>query len=100
MYSSFFIHSFIFIKGCSFHCCTYILFFFVLKLFRFQMFLTRLKRAVIYPCNVLFDRYQSSLKESCASALSRVFEYFDRDKDGSLNNVELQRIQVHFIFEE
>ncbi|KAF3779738.1 Mitochondrial Rho GTPase 1 [Nymphaea thermarum] len=52
------------------------------------------QKAVLHPTLPLFDRGTQSLKPRCARALKRIFVLSDQDKDGALNDEELNDFQV------
>ena len=58
-----------------------------------QVFYYALK-AVMYPMAPLYDPEIQSLKPLCVRALKRIFLMCDRDKDGLLNDKELNDFQV------
>lgn len=51
-------------------------------------------KAVIYPMAPLYDPEMQSLKPLCVRALKRIFLMCDKDKDGLLNDKELNEFQV------
>ncbi|CAN6467892.1 unnamed protein product [Victoria cruziana] len=52
------------------------------------------QKAVLHPTLPLFDRGTRSLKPRCVRALKRIFVLSDPDKDGALNDEELNDFQV------
>eukprot|EP00850_Spirogloea_muscicola_P009165 SM000051S17525 [mRNA] locus=s51:63093:67305:- [translate_table: standard] len=52
------------------------------------------QKAVLYPTAPLFDQQTQTLKPRCVRALKRIFTLCDHDKDGALNDVELNDFQV------
>eukprot|EP00245_Coleochaete_scutata_P005491 TRINITY_DN19096_c0_g1_i1.p1 TRINITY_DN19096_c0_g1~~TRINITY_DN19096_c0_g1_i1.p1 ORF type:complete len:636 (+),score=107.37 TRINITY_DN19096_c0_g1_i1:163-2070(+) len=53
------------------------------------------QKAVLHPTAPLFDQETGSLMPKCAHALKRIFNLCDQDKDGTLNDNELNTFQVH-----
>lgn len=51
------------------------------------------QKAVTHPVAPLFDAKESQLKPACAQALNRIFYLCDKDRDGLLNDAELQAFQ-------
>eukprot|EP01134_Creolimax_fragrantissima_P007777 CFRG7777T1 len=51
------------------------------------------QKAVLHPTAPLYDTRDHELKEPCASALKRIFKLCDRDRDGLLNDGELNDFQ-------
>ena len=51
------------------------------------------QKAVLYPTAPLYDSRGHTLKPSCIDALKRIFKLCDMDKDGLLNNEELNEFQ-------
>lgn len=51
------------------------------------------QKAVIYPTAPLFDPNAQRLKPACTEALKRIFDICDKDKDGILNDYELNQFQ-------
>lgn len=52
------------------------------------------QKAVTHPIAPLFDAKESALKPAAVSALQRVFYLCDKDKDGYLNDRELEGFQL------
>jgi mitochondrial Rho GTPase 1 len=52
------------------------------------------QKSVLYPLEPLYFRDSKILKPRFARALKRIFILSDRDRDGSLNNAELNDFQV------
>lgn len=52
------------------------------------------QKAVLHPTAPLFDQETRTLKPRCVRALKRIFMLCDRDKDGALNDAELNDFQV------
>lgn len=52
------------------------------------------QRAVLYPTAPLYDSREHALKPACVNALRRVFKVCDQDKDGVMNDLELNNFQV------
>ncbi|XP_042390744.1 mitochondrial Rho GTPase 1-like isoform X1 [Zingiber officinale] len=52
------------------------------------------QKAVFHPTAPLFDQETDTLKPRCARALKRIFIFFDHDRDGVLNDAELNNFQV------
>lgn len=53
------------------------------------------QHAVLYPINPLYDLSVGELTSECKMAFTRIFRMFDEDKDGLLNNAELNSFQSH-----
>lgn len=51
------------------------------------------QKAVLHPTAPLYDSREHSLKPTCVSALTRIFRLCDQDKDGVLNDYELNEFQ-------
>lgn len=51
------------------------------------------QKAVTHPIAPLFDAKESQLKPACVEALKRIFYLCDKDRDGLLNDAELQAFQ-------
>ncbi|XP_024381368.1 mitochondrial Rho GTPase 1 isoform X2 [Physcomitrium patens] len=56
--------------------------------------LKQVQKAVLHPTAPLFDQETRTLKPRCVRALKRIFMLCDRDKDGALNDAELNDFQV------
>lgn len=54
------------------------------------------QKAVVHPTAPLFDQELQTLKPQCARALKRIFILCDYDRDGALNDAELNDFQVYF----
>ncbi|KAM7272754.1 hypothetical protein ACFE04_027417 [Oxalis oulophora] len=52
------------------------------------------QKAVLHPTGPLFDQESQTLKPRCVRALKRIFILCDHDRDGALNNDELNDFQV------
>ncbi|KAL6768446.1 hypothetical protein ACKKBF_B39160 [Auxenochlorella protothecoides x Auxenochlorella symbiontica] len=52
-------------------------------------------RAVVHPTAPLFDAQAQTLRPLCSRALKRIFMLCDKDKDGILNEAELNAFQIH-----
>lgn len=52
------------------------------------------QKAVLHPTAPLFDQETLTLKPRCVRALKRIFRLCDHDKDGALNDAELNDFQV------
>ncbi|WOL15903.1 mitochondrial Rho GTPase 1-like [Canna indica] len=52
------------------------------------------QKAVVHPTAPLFDQETQSLKPRCMKALKRIFILCDQDKDGALNDTELNDFQI------
>ncbi|EFJ25633.1 MIRO family protein [Selaginella moellendorffii] len=52
------------------------------------------QKAVLHPTAPLFDQETQSLKPKCIRALKRIFILCDHDRDGALNDSELNDFQV------
>mmetsp|Transcript_13134 Transcript_13134/g.15903 ORF Transcript_13134/g.15903 Transcript_13134/m.15903 type:complete len:636 (-) Transcript_13134:307-2214(-) len=52
------------------------------------------QKAVLHPTGPLFDTQSNQLKTRCVHALRRIFILCDQDKDGALNDHELNEFQV------
>ncbi|KAF8401666.1 hypothetical protein HHK36_012612 [Tetracentron sinense] len=52
------------------------------------------QKAVLHPTAPLFDQETQSLKPRCVRALKRIFILCDNDRDGALNDSELNDFQV------
>ncbi|KAH0908595.1 hypothetical protein HID58_031916, partial [Brassica napus] len=52
------------------------------------------QKNVIHPTAPLFDQETQALKPRCVRALKRIFILCDHDKDGALNEAELDQFQV------
>ncbi|KAG2182690.1 hypothetical protein INT44_005670 [Umbelopsis vinacea] len=51
------------------------------------------QKAVLHPTAPLYDSREHTLKPACVDALKRIFQLCDTDKDGSLNDEELNEFQ-------
>jgi Ras family protein T1 len=51
-------------------------------------------KAVVYPMNPLYDPESQNLRPLCVRSLKRIFSICDKDKDGVLNDRELNEFQV------
>ncbi|KDN47152.1 mitochondrial Rho GTPase 1 [Tilletiaria anomala UBC 951] len=51
------------------------------------------QKAVLYPTAPLYDSRSHALKPACVEALKRIFKLCDMDKDGLLNDYELNDFQ-------
>ncbi|KAI0238424.1 ERMES complex Ca(2+)-binding regulatory GTPase gem1 [Massospora cicadina] len=51
------------------------------------------QKAVLYPTSPLYDSVEQTLKPKCVTALRRIFALSDTDKDGILNDEELNGFQ-------
>ncbi|CAI2168666.1 3676_t:CDS:10 [Funneliformis geosporum] len=51
------------------------------------------QKAVLHPTAPLYDSREHVLKPACIEALKRIFNLCDRDKDGTLNDDELNEFQ-------
>lgn len=51
------------------------------------------QKAVLYPTAPLYDSREHVLKPACVDALKRIFRLCDNDKDGLLNDAELNDFQ-------
>lgn len=54
------------------------------------------QKAVLYPTAPLYDAREHSLKPSCVNALRRIFKLCDLDKNGFLDDEEINEFQVSF----
>ncbi|XP_052193595.1 mitochondrial Rho GTPase 1-like [Diospyros lotus] len=52
------------------------------------------QKAVLHPTAPLFDQEAQTLKPRCVRALKRIFILCDHDRDGTLNDAELNDFQV------
>lgn len=52
------------------------------------------QKAVLHPTAPLYDARDHHLRPACAAALRRVFKVCDKDRDGLLNDGELNEFQV------
>jgi len=52
------------------------------------------QKAVLHPTAPLYDSKKQALKPACIEALSRIFKLCDTNKDGVLDNAELNEFQV------
>ncbi|KAL3516096.1 hypothetical protein ACH5RR_022998 [Cinchona calisaya] len=52
------------------------------------------QKAVLHPTAPLFDQEAQTLKPRCVRALKRIFIICDHDRDGALNDEELNHFQV------
>ncbi|KAG0613574.1 hypothetical protein M758_6G112900 [Ceratodon purpureus] len=52
------------------------------------------QKTILHPTAPLFDQETQTLKPRCVRALKRIFILCDRDKDGALNDAELNDFQV------
>jgi len=52
------------------------------------------QKAILHPTAPLFDQETQTLKPRCVRALKRIFILCDHDRDGTLNDVELNDFQV------
>ncbi|KAL5982547.1 Mitochondrial Rho GTPase 1 [Asimina triloba] len=52
------------------------------------------QKAVLHPTAPLFDQEMQTLKPRCVRALKRIFILCDKDRDGALNDAELNDFQV------
>ncbi|CAL5330258.1 unnamed protein product [Camellia sinensis] len=52
------------------------------------------QKAVLHPTAPLFDQEAQTLKPRCVRALKRIFILCDQDRDGALNDAELNDFQV------
>ncbi|KAJ7298943.1 hypothetical protein O6H91_Y353700 [Diphasiastrum complanatum] len=52
------------------------------------------QKAVLHPTAPLFDQESQTLKPRCVRALKRIFILCDHDRDGALNDAELNDFQV------
>jgi Ras family protein T1 len=55
------------------------------------------QKAVLHPTAPLYDSREHVLKPACIEALRRIFRLCDKDKDGVLNDAELNEFQVPFL---
>ncbi|KAG2178189.1 hypothetical protein INT43_003442 [Umbelopsis isabellina] len=51
------------------------------------------QKAVLHPTAPLYDSREHTLKPACVDALKRIFQLCDTDKDGALNDEELNEFQ-------
>ncbi|KAI9592050.1 mitochondrial Rho 1 [Syncephalis fuscata] len=51
------------------------------------------QKAVLHPTSPLYDAREHTLKPACIEALRRIFKLCDQDKDGVLNDTELNEFQ-------
>ncbi|XP_074574814.1 mitochondrial Rho GTPase 1-like [Curcuma longa] len=65
-----------------------------LRQIQIQEVLDYAQKAVFHPTAPLFDQETDTLKPRCARALKRIFIFFDHDRDGVLNDAELNNFQV------
>lgn len=54
------------------------------------------QKAILHPTAPLFDQETQTLKPRCVRALKRIFILCDHDRDGTLNDAELNDFQVFF----
>ena len=52
------------------------------------------QKAVLYPTAPLYDSREHLLKPACIRALRRIFALCDKDKDGFLNDIEINDLQA------
>ncbi|XP_010425682.1 PREDICTED: mitochondrial Rho GTPase 3 [Camelina sativa] len=52
------------------------------------------QKAVIHPVGPVFNQETNSLKPRCIAALKRIFILSDQNKDGTLSDAELNKLQV------
>ncbi|XWS42415.1 hypothetical protein CRYUN_Cryun16bG0012600 [Craigia yunnanensis] len=52
------------------------------------------QKAVLHPTGPLFDQESQTLRPRCVRALKRIFILCDHDRDGALNDAELNDFQV------
>lgn len=52
------------------------------------------QKTILHPTAPLFDQETQTLKPRCVRALKRIFILCDKDKDGALNDAELNDFQV------
>lgn len=52
------------------------------------------QKAILHPTAPLFDQETQTLKPRCVRALKRIFILCDHDRDGALNDPELNDFQV------
>lgn len=52
------------------------------------------QKTILHPTAPLFDQETQTLRPRCVRALKRIFILCDRDKDGALNDAELNDFQV------
>ncbi|KAG0596001.1 hypothetical protein M758_UG216000 [Ceratodon purpureus] len=52
------------------------------------------QKAILHPTAPLFDQESQTLKPRCVRALKRIFILCDHDRDGTLNDAELNDFQV------
>ena len=55
------------------------------------------QKAVLHPTAPLFDQESQTLKPRCVRALKRIFILCDHDRDGTLNDTELNDFQVFLL---
>lgn len=55
------------------------------------------QKAVLYPTAPIFNLNERALTQKCTQALKRIFLLSDLDKDGILNDYELNLFQVIII---
>ncbi|KAJ4836351.1 hypothetical protein Tsubulata_007318 [Turnera subulata] len=60
-----------------------------------RVFLRARQLVLFPPVDPLYDAEAGSLKPKVTKALERIFEECDQDKDGALNDTELNDFQVH-----
>lgn len=56
------------------------------------------QKAILHPTAPLFDQETQTLKPRCVRALKRIFILCDHDRDGALNDPELNDFQVSQIY--
>ncbi len=54
------------------------------------------QKAVLHPTAPLYDAREHTLKPACVDALRRIFKLCDKDRDGVLNDDEINLFQVRF----
>jgi Ras family protein T1 len=52
------------------------------------------QKAILHPTAPLFNQESLTLKPRCVRALKRIFILCDHDRDGTLNDAELNDFQV------
>lgn len=55
------------------------------------------QKSVLHPTAPLYDSREQNLKATCAAALCRIFKLCDLNKDGLLDDDELNEFQVQFL---
>ena len=53
---------------------------------------------MLHPTGPLFDQESQTLRPRCVRALKRIFILCDHDRDGALNDAELNDFQVPQLF--